>query len=422
MDFAMKFSNNPLFFEGAVMKYLVLMIIFLLTCVSVSAQNVGQWVGDNYLTDDTTAPGDGASCGKIFLDADGNILKKIPSITEIVEFPIPLANRNHAYWSYWRNGSLYTLARGSNRKAFTGHIFAKWNENDTKEGGSKDQMGGTVIDSTTEGNWHFLGVYKPDVSTALRAIPCDNDKFIALSSEYLTNNNDQNKSTFYRMSLHPSKKEIRLDDSIVLSNMGELQQYVVSPDFVDLLYLSEIVMTENHAVFINRNTGLYWIFSLEKASFVTSGMIFKKLTPEQILSGGFTNAILCVQPEKEGTVLVAAQDEAAFTTETGDALKEINKMLEENPNMSMGKAAKIFKARSEELANRNPYIIWYRLYPENGKVEKMVFPPDGGSLLRDEGKNDFFRPMPDGSVQHGTIKIKEPEKAKPEPSNRGYDQ
>jgi hypothetical protein len=218
------------------------------------------------------------------------------------------------------------------------------------------------------------------------------------------------------MSIRPGKQEIRLDDEIAFSGLDELQQHFADPAFVELPFMSDIVMAKNYALLINRKTGLYWVFSLEKASLVTSGMIFKEIKPKQILSGGFPNAILCIQPEKEGTVLVAAQDEAAFMTEEGDSIKEINELLRENPEIPVDEMYKIYSARREELANRNPFITWYRIYPENGRVEKLASPPFGGSVLRDGGKNDFFRPMSDGSVQHGPIKIKEPEKAKPEPS------
>jgi hypothetical protein len=194
--------------------------------------------------------------------------------------------------------------------------------------------------------------------------------------------------------------------------MDELQQHFGKPSFAQLVFGSSIVITENHAVSINRNTGLYWTFSLEKASLVASGMIFKKTTPEQVISGGFPNAILCLQPEKEGTVLVAAQDEAAFTTETRDSIKEINELLATNPKMTMDEITKMIDKRQNELARRNPFINWYRIYPENGRIEKLSLPPLGGSPLREGTKYDYFRPMPDGSVQHGSITVKKTDETK----------
>jgi hypothetical protein len=78
-------------------------------------------------------------------------------------------------------------------------------------------------------------------------------------------------------------------------------------------------------------------------------------------------------------------------------------------------ASEMLRRRRRELAERNPFIVWYRIYPETGKVEKLAYPPEGGTVHREGGKNDGWRPMPDGSVQmgwhEGMIK-KKPEPAK----------
>jgi hypothetical protein len=102
------------------------------------------------------------------------------------------------------------------------------------------------------------------------------------------------------MSINPNKdkKEIRLDASIAFRGMDELQQHLHAPAFFELSYHCDIVMAKQHAVAINKKTGLYWVFSLEKAAIVTSGMIFKKLTPEMILSGGFDGAFCASTPKK----------------------------------------------------------------------------------------------------------------------------
>jgi len=118
-----------------------------------------------------------------------------------------------------------------------------------------------------------------------------------------------------------------------------------------------------------------------------------------VAKGGFPNPILCMNPEIDGTILIAAQDENFFVTETGDAYKEINDMMENNPSMPEEEAHKILARRLKELAQRNPHIVWYRLHPETGRVEKLGSPPDGAPMVRDGGKNDYWRPMPDGSVK-----------------------
>jgi len=372
--------------------HIVLVFVLSLICViPASAQIIGQWVGDKYLVDDVgpTANKFSFAFGKVFLDADDNILESIPSLGEITDFPFPRSNRLFSQ-THWHAESLYTLAFGTEEKdedgkLFRHYIFAKWNED----------------------KWLFQGDYKINNRiTLLKAIPCDGDKFIVISSDSdLTGNKGQNRSPFHRMSVNPNedKTEIRLNSSIPLKGLDELQQYIADPVFFSLPFLSEIVLTDNYAVAINKNTGLYWIFSLEKASLVTSGMIFKKITPKMILSGGFNDAILCVNPEKEGTILISAQDEAAFMTETGDAIKEINELLKENPKMTEDEMHKLLSVRRKELANRNPFLVWYRIYPENGKVEKLTDAPFGGTLIRDGAKTNVWRPLPDGTVRMGPL-------------------
>ena len=79
-----------------------------------------------------------------------------------------------------------------------------------------------------------------------------------------------------------------------------------------LAWLSKVVMTPKHATLVNPNTGIFWVFSLEKASLVRAGNVFSKVTPEMVAKGGFPSSILCANPEIDGTVLIAAQDENFF--------------------------------------------------------------------------------------------------------------
>jgi hypothetical protein len=272
------------------------------------------------------------------------------------------------------------------------HIFAKW----------QDDV------------WSFLGEYKSaNKMDMLVAIPCDNDRFIVVSrATDLTNNNRADRTPFAKMSLLADKKVIRLDGSID-HGQDELRQYMSDDKCFRLAIGCECVVTDSHAFLVNRNTGLYWVFSLEKASLIKAGHIFKQITPEVIAKNNFqfpvTNSpILCVNPEINGTLLVAGLDEAYFLTDTSNLDKEIEE-LSGNRSMTREGIINYYKKRMDEIALSNPYIVWYRIHPENGRVEKLEGAPEGGSLLREGGKNDGWRPMPDGSVKLGwsTDKIKE---------------
>jgi hypothetical protein len=161
-------------------------------------------------------------------------------------------------------------------------------------------------------------------------------------------------------------------------------------------------MTDKFATLVSTRTGLYWVFSKEKASLVKGGNIFNKITPEHIASGGFEHAVLCVNPEKDGTVLISAQDED-FLTGTVDLTKKILELqragiLKFN---SLAKANEWMAQQHQAEDNNSPFIVWYRIYPETGKVERLSLPPEGGTLHREGSKNNIWRPMPDGSVKMG---------------------
>lgn len=365
-------------------------IVQLFLCLAfaghVSAQyEPGQWVGDLYHV--KTFDG-GMTPPTVLVDENNKIHATIPNLARAENISVPANLRTFASWSYWHGGALYSATFGADEKnedgsTFTRHTFARWED----------------------GEWHHLCEYKDGSGNLFKAIPCDNDRFIVISNKTdLTGDNSENRSPFVRMSLLSDNKGIKLDFAID-HGQDDLKKFMTDDDCFKLAFLSKVIKTDTHAVLINPRTGLYWIFSLEKATLVESGNIFRKVTPEMIMNNGFPMAVLCANPEKDGTVLVAAQAEEFFITETGDAVKEMRELWQANPQMSRTEANKIMSQRQGEIATRNPFIVWYRIYPENGKVEKLPDAPEGGTLIREGNKNDSWRPMPDGSVKIGSLII-----------------
>jgi hypothetical protein len=200
------------------------------------------------------------------------------------------------------------------------------------------------------------------------------------------------------------KQYMNIDSRPKLPDRGATREDFVRlanapPACFSLAWESSVAMTDGYATLIDQRTGLYRCFSLEKGTLVKAGNIFQKVTHEMVSKGGYRGAVLCVNPEKAGTILIGAQDENHFITEGGDAIKEAN----EATGMTLQEKLDMVGRRMYELALQNPYIVWYRIYPENGKVEKLNWAPEGGSLNREGGKNDIWRPMPDGSIQTGNI-------------------
>jgi hypothetical protein len=369
-------------------------------CVPALAQSVkGQWVGDSYLVF-SESRGD----SYVFIDENDNIQLTIPSVKNAVDFPVPYEFcRESSWWSScWRNDALYTLAYGAKENnedgsRFTRWTFAKWQNNE----------------------WRLIGEYKAPAPGLLSAIPCDRDRFIAISSaKDLSNDGRIDRTPFHLMSVIEDRKEINLDSPID-HGQDELRKYMSNPECFELAWSGKVVMTDSHAVLVSKNTGLYWIFSLEKASLTKAGNIFKSATPEWIAKGGFAGAVICVNPEKNGTVLISALEESLFMKERADANKIAQDYEEKYPYLEFESILSIMEFYQKEIDDRNPFIVWYRIHPESGKAEKLDAPPEGGTYLRSGWKKNIWRPMPDGSIKMGWNERNITEKAeiKPGPTN-----
>ena len=362
-------------------SYFVFVLMMCLSTLMFAQRRPGQWVGDMYLVNNNEFP-----IAKVFLDDQNVIQKTIPNLAKAIDFHVDYEYRKFSLRSYWNNDALYTTAHGESEKNEDGSEFTRW-----------------TFAKWKDGEWQFIGDYKTNTKVILHHIPCNDDKFIVIcDNDTLNVDNKPYGTPFYRMSILSDKKELRLD-SALYHGMDELQPYMSRPSCFDLAWRSQIIMTDGYATLVNYKTGMYWIFSLETALLKRAGMIFNKVTPEMIAKGGFTDAILAANPEKDGAILISAQMEEAFMTETGDAFKETNEMLKQFPTMTQEEALKVLNARRQELVEKNPFIFWYRIYPESGKVERVNLPPDGAELIRDGNKNDVWRPMTDGSVKMGPL-------------------
>jgi hypothetical protein len=412
------------------LKALLISILFPLCTTSLAQVTPGQWVGDYYFV------------GKTLVDSEYNIHLKVPDFPESDDFPksttsfyFPL--HSSGYWhnsgGYWHNGACYAL--GNKELLNQGDDFRRTRE---------------FIAKWQDGEWLFLGEVKADRDFFLAtAIPCDNDRFIAIAVGDMMPSDGSSVSPFYKMTIKQGSGEITIGAPIP-HGMDELEKLMPPQAIFGFALTSSIVMTERHATLVNRYTGLYWVFSLEKATLVKAGTISKKLTPEVIADGIFP-PILCVNPEKNGTVLISARDESSITSakevinstlgmllEQGMISKglydeAISKNLTEDIEIA-GKIAKaleewqeknsFFEAEmaqvgatlnkkfAEDIIYKHPGITWYRIYPETGTIEKCVPPIGGASVMDvnnplDAAESALWHPRPDGSVKMGAIEVKD---------------
>lgn len=359
--------------------------------IAYAQQYPGQWADDLYLVSiqKSSAP------PSVFVDENNIIRKRVPPITEADGLPVSSEYLLSSTAMYWHKGALYALATGRYEMNENGlevkrWTLAKWEDED-------------------EG-WHFLGGYITDRRGFIKIIPCDNGRFIFIyNSAYgidLTGNAGPDKTPFARMSIAEGKTQLKIDAPIA---HGMDDDIPISSLFAEASGGS-VIIADKYAVLLSKHTGLYWIFSLETATLKHAGKIFGKATPEWIANGGNSKAILCANPEKDGTVLVSAQKEdVILSPQAGDAMREFNdlnnnrqptgspKSLEEILEV-VREAQRTIGEREQELKNKNPFTVWYRIYPEGGRVERDIY-PDGAALIRED--SDIWRPMPDGSVKMG---------------------
>jgi hypothetical protein len=356
------------------------------------AQGSGQWVDGLFFCSELDT---------VLIDENNVIKKRIPLVGQAPGSPIAFSNNSYDIGHWWYGDSLFAF---EHRREFQadGALFEH-----------------VYIAKYQEDEWQYVGELKTDKTDEdniiLNMIPCANDRFIVVSySHDLWDNDRPDRSPFARASFPAGKTELKIDASID-HGQDDLRPHMA--DCFELAAVSLGIMTGEYATLVNHSTGLYWIFSLEKASLIKAGNIFRDAKPEWVAKGGLddNNAILCVRPEIGGTVLVAAQDENFVMTEKNTAEEELRELLRKGVIDANNKEAhEYYERRRKEFMERNPYIVWYRIYPETGKVEKLALPPEGGSLHRDGGKNDDWRPMPDGSVQMGWSERMVKEKSEPD--------
>jgi hypothetical protein len=84
------------------------------------------------------------------------------------------------------------------------------------------------------------------------------------------------------------------------------------------------------------------------------------------------------------------------------------------PDMTDKEREKAFVEQQRKAASGSKYLVWYRIHPENGRVEKLGVPPIGGAHERagfwsklwlgmEFWRADEWRPLPDGSVRMGLM-------------------
>lgn len=397
-------------------------LVFAFGMLAFAQGTPGQWVKDLYYVDAESGSGSALKYHKYFIDEKNNVVDSHDyMLSSDHEF------RGTAFGSFWYGEeselALYSLSYRLRRNKETGskheeYLYLKWQDDE----------------------WHLLGKYnsqgelkgEENAIGRIRFFPCGDNRFIAISWDRdLVNDKRSDRSPFAVVSVRPTQKELVIDRSIDFG-IDELQGHMSDPKVFSLPANARHMVAGKYGIIINPTTGLYWCFSLEKASLVKAGNIYKGLDPDEVMKtikrGGLTQAVLCANPEKDGTVLVSALEEASLKGGVSDKWDDLREkyekplsddLPEEERDRLNKEREKAYIEAQKKIAKGSPYIVWYRIHPENGRVEKLGVPPVGGAHERagflsklwlgmEFYRADEWRPMPDGSVKMQVLNVKAP--------------
>jgi len=227
-------------------------------CVSAFAQvDPGQWVDGLYMVG-IEPRGEGRPF--VFIDEKGIVQKKIQSLSLDADFQATLKYRPSSHWAYWCDDALHAIDWGTLETKDDGYSFKRW-----------------AFAKWQEGKWHFLGSFVTDEKELLKVIPCEGGRFVVIACyQDLAGNNGPGRTPFARASFPDGKRDLRIGAPIG-HGQDELQKYMQDKEVFALAWSSKIIMTPKHATLINPKTGLFWCFSLEKASLVKAGNFFRKV-------------------------------------------------------------------------------------------------------------------------------------------------
>jgi len=394
-------------------RFIVAALLLASGTLALAQDSPGQWVGDKYFVSVQSGSGKDATRLKYFIDEKNNVAD--------------LKNYGGQMFSFWLDdgyeNALYSTTTGLRKtkedllcEAF---YYLKWQDD----------------------KWDIIGeYYSPEIFADRedygkkgggglafsRAFPCENNRLIVVtwSKDMVDNNRPiRDRSPFAVMKLNPDKKVLQVERSIDYG-IDDLKEHLSEAKVFSNPANAEYMVAGKYGVIINRVSGLFWCFNLEKASLVKAGSVFKNIEPKEILSairkGGFTMAVFCCNPEKEGTVLISAMEEAALKNGAGDKWDDLRETMDKNSDLTEKEREKLFLEQQKKIDQYSRWVVWYRLHPENGRIEKLDVPPIGASVakagffsklmnLKNFWRVNEWRPMPDGSVKMGMLNPKAPE-------------
>ncbi len=337
-----------------------------------SLQRPGQWVPDGFFIS-SFLPSQGG-----VLDPQNHTLLRLPDPKQAQGF------HGFAEAPFWFDGAYYFLSVAR----------------------SQDPERRTLTLRRLRGAaWEVDGSMEVPKSLGTTEIfPCSNGRYLAIAREDLR----KDVSPSERVPFFLLRKNDR-DEFVVSSSIHPGFDFMAkSPALLELASNSDKAIAGSHAVLIHRETGLYWVFDLDRGRLRHHGRLYDKIT-DRVIEGGRTfEAVLAFHPLKDGDVLIQARDEdAILNPDIKNPLAEANR-VGARPGSDPDLVKNLAKWGRQDMDNAHPFYRWFRLDPATGSLKRLVALPQGAVEVKDPTKPAVWRPLPDGSVKFAVLPAQKP--------------
>lgn len=359
------------------MKYIFLILIAFGGCLF--AQDPGQWVAKGFLfpTGDPLHP-----TGTI-LDGKNRILEQLPSLKAQANAGLALPARPfHALGAFHQG----LLSRGKE----TGRVVSRLYRLE------RDQ-------------WQLEAELDyPKDRGLLRLLPCGENRYLGISTRDLREPLPSSGGSPFSL-LHRNADNTLQVGSVIDPKCSELAKGG-SP--YGRAGLGKLVFTDHHATLMDLDSGLYWIFRLDKAQLAHHGRLYAKVSDQLLKADQVRKTILGIHPTPDGDLLIMARLEEVVVAGTPDPMKQAQTYLAQ-PGADPDHGFRLASEGQRQLVDRNPLVKWFRLDPETGALKVLPLPPPGGSEVLEAEQGYAWRPLPDGTLKMGPVTPRDPEPNRP---------
>lgn len=154
---------------------------------------------------------------------------------------------------------------------------------------------------------------------------------------------------------------------------------------MDFGFLSSTTIVGDLLVVCGWHFGLFWVFSLEDGRLKRLIRLYDEVTDDDLRQDRKFEVVVHFQPQKDGTLLVAARVEEAVKAlgkAMGKADLQARAMAQPGADPALVMQTDQFLQRERDaIAVEYPFIAWYELDPRTGGKKRKVVPLAGGKEM-----------------------------------------